>query len=402
MNLQIPAVGGGFEAVHAALLCLFWGGGGLIAYAYLFYPLAIALLARWRKAAAPENPHFAPESMSLVIAVHDEAARIGTRLDELTALVSRCGCPGEIIVVTDGCRDDTAQRARAHPSPSVRVVELAENQGKAHALTRGCALASGEILVFADARQRWAEGALRELIGNFAAPRIGAVSGELLLEAAPGAVAGVGLYWRYEKWLRRHESRVHSTVGVSGSIAAVRRRLFTPIPQGVLLDDVYWPLCVAMQGYRVLHDERAIAYDRLPDKPRDEFRRKVRTLSGNFQLLNVLPQSLLPWRNPLWVQFVSHKLLRLLVPWLLIGVFVSSALLPGWTYRFAFWAQVALYGLALLALTTGIGARARLAAAAASFVTLNAAAWLAFWVWISGGSRRAWHKVSYAEAEGSD
>ena len=245
-------------------------------------------------------------------------------------------------------------------------------------------MAKGDILVFADARQRWAAMSLQRLLENFNRPEVGAVTGELVLEVADGVLAGVGLYWRYEKWLRRNEGRLHSTVGVSGSISAVRRELFRPIPRGVLLDDLYWPLQVVMQGRRVVYDERAVAYDRLPERPADEFRRKVRTLSGNFQLAAVLPQALLPWRNPIWAQFVSHKLLRLVVPWMLLAVFLASSFLDGTLYRIALVAQVIFYGLALIALAGGAGSRWRVATAAAAFVVLNAAAWLAFWVWICG------------------
>jgi cellulose synthase/poly-beta-1,6-N-acetylglucosamine synthase-like glycosyltransferase len=385
--------------MHGCLLAVFWLGCALIAYTYLLYPLAVQLLARRTRDAVGAAATTGTRSFSLVIAVHDEAARIGARLRELVSLARGCG-DGEIIVVTDGCRDATAELARGVADPLVRVVELAENCGKSQALTRGCAVARGDILVFADARQRWAEDALAMLLSNFSQPQLGAVSGELVLETASGALAGVGLYWRYEKWLRRGESRLHSTVGVSGSIAAVRRELFQPIPRGILLDDVYWPLQVVMQGYRVVHDERARAYDCLPERARDEFRRKVRTLSGNYQLMTALPQLLSPRRNPIWVQFVSHKLLRLLVPWALIGVFLSSALLHGWPYQLAFWTQLLLYGAALLGLS-GVS-RSRIAQTAASFVTLNAAAWLAFWVWASGGSAAAWSKVHYQRVPGGE
>ena len=146
----------------------------------------------------------------------------------------------------------------------MRIIELSENEGKAQALSRGCAAAQGEILVFADARQRWAADALQRLLENFDRPGVGAVSGDLVIEAPPGVLAGVGLYWRYEKWLRRNEGRVHSTVGVSGSICAVRRQLFQADSPRVLLDDLYWPLEVVMQGRRVVYDGRALAYDRLP------------------------------------------------------------------------------------------------------------------------------------------
>jgi cellulose synthase/poly-beta-1,6-N-acetylglucosamine synthase-like glycosyltransferase len=256
-------------------------------------------------------------------------------------------------------------------------------------------VAKGDILVFADARQRWAAASLQRLLENFDRPEVGAVTGELMLAAPDGVLEGVGLYWRYEKWLRRNEGRLHSTVGVSGSISAVRRELFRPIPQGVLLDDLYWPLQVVMQGRRVVYDERAIAYDRLPERAKDEFLRKVRTLSGNFQLAAVLPQALLPWRNPIWAQFVSHKLLRLVVPWMLLAVFFASGLLEGAFYRIAFALQILFYGLAALMLGAGPRSRWRVATAVAGFVVLNAAAWLAFWVWVCGRTEGAWRKVAY-------
>jgi len=331
----------------------------------------------------------------VVLAVHDEGARITSRLDEIVALIAATRSPAEVIVVANGCRDDTAALARAHPSPLVHVIELTETAGKAHALTCGYEAAKGNLLVFADARQPWAADSLQRLLENFASPEVGAVSGQLVIEAASGVLAGVGLYWRYERWLRRNEGRLHSTVGVSGSICAVRRELFRPIPRGVLLDDLYWPLQVVMQGRRVVYDERALAYDRLPDRPVDEFRRKVRTLSGNFQLAAMLPQALLPWRNPIWVQFFSHKLLRLVIPWLLMAVFFASALVNAPLYRTFFLAQLLFYGLAASVLAFGPASGWRVGTVAASFVVMNAAAWLAFWVWICGRSDAAWKKVAY-------
>src|SRR5262249_30005722 len=154
--------------------------------------------------------------------------------------------------------------------------------------------------------------------------------------------------------------------------SAVRRELFRPIPPGTVLDDVYWPLQVALQGYRVIHDRRALAYDRLPERAADEFRRKVRTLSGNFQLFTRLPAALLPWRNPVWFQLISHKLLRLVVPWALLGVFLTSLLLPGQFYRTLFWYQVIFYVVAVGGLANTTEARPRLLSAAGSFVVLNA------------------------------
>jgi cellulose synthase/poly-beta-1,6-N-acetylglucosamine synthase-like glycosyltransferase len=205
----------------------------------------------------------------------------------------------------------------------------------------------------------------------------------------------VGLYWSFEKWLRRQESRTGCQVGVTGAISAVRRELFRPIPPGTLLDDVYWPLQVALQGKRVIHDQRALAYDRLPECTHDEFRRKVRTLAGNFQLLTRLPQALVPLLSPVWFQFLSHKLLRLPVPWALLALLAASAMLPGWFYFSALLVQLAFYTLAILGLLSNGHLVGRIGTAAASFLVLNGAAWVAFWVWISGRAGQSWTKARY-------
>ncbi len=366
----------------------------LVAYTCLLYPLLMAVRARLR----PERRTVGrfDGSVSIVLAVHNEAGRIIGRLKELTELLAASGRDGEILVVSDGSTDATVERARSFAEHGVRVLEMKENVGKAAALSRACAAARGDILVFADVRQTWKSDALETLLRNFADPAVGAVSGELVVESSPGVMAGVGLYWRYEKWLRQTEAAVHSTVGVTGAICALRRELFRPIPAGTVLDDVYWPLQVAMQGYRVVHDREALAFDRLPERPRDEFRRKVRTLSGNFQLVCRLPAALAPWRCPLWFSLLSHKLLRLTLPWALLGMFLASCSaveLP--LFRILLVLQVAGYVLGLLSLWSNHWASSRLVSAAGSFLVLNAAAWLAFWIWITGNTSKSWSKIQY-------
>ncbi len=374
----------------------FWLAAFCVLYPYLLYPVLAWALARLRnRPVRPTGP--APRSVSVVVAAHNEAKNIGRRLDEMTALLDAAGLDGEIIVVSDGSTDSTATAARAHPSPLVRVLELAERAGKAAALSQGCAAASREILVFADVRQTWAVDALPRMLANFADPAVGAVSGDLIVQAPDGALAGVGLYWRFEKWLRRQESRLWSGVGATGAISAVRREVFRPIPRGTILDDVYWPMGVVMQGRRVVHDERAHAFDRLPDRTADEFRRKVRTLSGCLQLATRLPAALAPWRNPIWLQFLSHKMMRLAAPWALLALMTTSLLAPGPFYRAAFACQAVCYAAALLGLWTP-AARCRPFAAAASFLVLNAAAWVAFWVWATGRTERTWVKAAYRDA----
>ena len=315
-------------------------------------------------------------------------------------MLAATGLDGEIIVISDGSTDRTADLAKERSSLGVQVLELPENAGKAEALAHGSAAARGEVIVLADARQRWAPDALESLLQNFTDPAVGGVSGDLSIDSGPGMLSGVGRYWQYEKWIRRNESMCHSTVGVTGAISAVRRALFPRIPRGTVLDDVYWPMRVVLNGYRVVHDQRAIAYDRLPDKANDEFKRKLRTLTGNFQLVALLPALLVPWRNPIWFQFVSHKIMRLLVPWALLALFAASIMLPQPFYRLALVAQAALYGLGLAGILLPGRSRLPLASTAGSFIMLNAAAFLAFWAWIMGGkSTDYWHKAAYHEAE---
>jgi cellulose synthase/poly-beta-1,6-N-acetylglucosamine synthase-like glycosyltransferase len=389
------------------LAVLFWLSVSCVLYTYLGYPLALAVAARLRPAPPIAASDTVGLAVSVALAAHNEELRIAARIRELAGLVAGRPAGGEVIVVSDGSTDHTVAVAEAAASAAesatgrrvpVRVLVQERRSGKAVALNRAHAAARHPLLVFADARQSWADDALERLTARFADPAVGAVSGDLVVESAPGVMAGVGLYWRFEKWLRRTETRFDTMVSVTGCISAVRRELFATLPAGTLLDDVYWPLSVGMRGYRVVHEGDARAYDHLPERARDEFRRKVRTLAGNFQLMALLPAALLPWRNRLWWQFVSHRVLRLVVPWALLAALVASAAMSGVAPRVALAAQVGGYLMGLAGCLPSIAARSRLAAAIASFLVLNAAAWVAFWVWISGRSSRSWGKVQYDRA----
>jgi len=387
------------------LEALFWLSAACVAYTYAGYPLILALAARLRPAQPIQGLSALDIPVSVVVAAHNEEARIGTRVRELVGLVGARLGGGEVVVVSDGSTDRTVEEAQSAASDAqssaggrvaVRVLVHEPNEGKALALNQGHAAARHPVIVFADARQSWAKDAIDLLVAAFADKRVGAVSGDLVVESAPGVMAGVGLYWRFEKWLRRTESRFDSMVSVTGCIAAVRRELFPVLPAGTILDDVYWPLSIAISGYRVVHEERAKAFDRLPEQVRDEFRRKVRTLAGNFQLMARMPGVLLPWRNRLWWQFVSHRALRLVVPWSLLAMLTIAAALPGSPYRVILWGQVIFYVLGLAGCRPAVARRSRLAAAIASFLILNSAAWAAFWVWGSGRASRTWRKTEYA------
>ncbi len=366
----------------------------LIAYAWAGYAMLAWVLARVfprpvRRCTA------APTAISIVVAAYNEVANIERRIHELLELLARFDPESELIVVSDGSTDGTEVVARRMKHPQLRVIEQPRNMGKATALNTGVAAASNHIIVFADARQRWAPDAILCMLGNFADQTVGAVSGNMVLENHDGTLAGVGLYWKLEKFIRHNESRRFSTVQVSGSISAVRKGLYESIPPGTILDDMYWPLGVAMRGYRVIHEPRAYAYDRLPEKSRDEFRRKVRTLSGNLQLVMLRPTLLLPLRNPSWFALVNHKLLRLVVPWAMLGALFACTVSAELLLREALLAQLLLYGVGVLALVWRPVGRNRVANAIASLMMLNAAAAVAWYVYAAGRSGTSWKKVRY-------
>lgn len=339
---------------------VFWASTFVIVYIYLGYPL---LLAAWARI-SPRPTHKARldgagpwPSISIVVAARNEAARLPGRVTNLLEL----HYPGhrEIVVVSDGSTDGTLHtlreflRAKSVGAAAVRVMEVPAG-GKPLALNAGVAAATGDILIFADARQRFSADALVELAANFADPLVGGATGELVLDCEHSSGSdstigdGVGLYWKYEKWLRRNESAIWSTLGATGAIYALRRSLWTPLPAETLLDDVLAPMRAVLQGYRIVFEERAVAFDRASVDAQTESRRKTRTLAGNYQILAQEPRLLLPVVNPVWVQYVSHKIGRLLIPWALLLAFVSSALLAPsrWYYAAALTVQVGFYGLA--------------------------------------------------------
>jgi cellulose synthase/poly-beta-1,6-N-acetylglucosamine synthase-like glycosyltransferase len=238
-------------------------------------------------------------------------------------------------------------------------------------------LNAGDVLLFVDARQRFAPGSLQALVENFADPAVGGATGELVLdsEARPSSDStvgeGLGLYWRYEKWMRRSESRVWSTLGATGAIYALRRSLWRPLPESTLLDDVLAPMRTVLAGYRMVFDERARAFDRASSDAATETRRKKRTLAGNYQILAQEPRLLLPIVNPVWLQYLSHKVGRLIVPWALMALLLSSLVLAGTgaIYVVALVLQLLFYGLA--AAGAAREARQRMSSVAFTFVVLN-------------------------------
>lgn len=362
---------------------MFWIAAAVVVYTYIGY--AAWLWVRAWLFPQPVRRGFCQPSVSIVMVVRNEENVLREKLTNLLELnypEDRC----EVVIVSDGSTDRTEMILRECADSRVRIVLKQLSQGKACGLNDGISLAQGELVMFTDARQKIEPGALQLLVENFADPEIGCVSGELMLgDPAKGESAeGMSLYWLVEKKVRELEAASGSVVGATGAFYAVRRELLNSIPEGTILDDVYIPMEVVRQGKRVIFEPGARAWDR-PDLGEErEFARKVRTLSGNYQILQLAPW-LLSRQNPLRFEFVSHKLLRLMVPFALAILLVSSAFLPGRLYRTALLLQLMVYGLSLLAqLHLGRGPLGRAANVASTFVVLNTAAVVAFVNFVAG------------------
>lgn len=372
---------------------LFYASIAIIVYAYLLYPAIMVMWARLRPRRIEKRYRHVP--VSVVIAARNEEENISSRIENLLAQEYPHALL-EVVVVSDGSGDRTAELARQFANRGVNVIECSSPVGKAAALNIGVASASHGIVVFADARQRFSPNAIAELVSVFHDETVGGVSGELILVASEdvGEVhEGVGLYWKYEKLIRRSESAVASVVGATGSIYAVRRRLYQPLEPHTLLDDFLVPMRIVLQGYRVVFIRAARAFDLSSQTAKREFARKVRTLAGNFQAVAMEPRLLSARENPVMFQFVSHKLMRLVVPYCCVAALVTSALLPGPLYAAAFALQTIFYALGILNLTPlRTSPVATLFRISWTFIVLNAAAVMGLWVFLTGQERMVWRK----------
>ena len=364
---------------------MFWVSAAVIGYAYVGYPLWLWLRSWWSPWPVLRGPGL--PAVSAVMVVRNEESAIARKLENLLTL----DYPHEmleVVTVSDGSSDGTemilAEFERR--DPRVRVVVKPDSKGKAAGLNDAIALARGDVLLFTDARQQLEPGALRFLTENFGDAQVGAASGELMLgDPASGETAkGMGLYWRIEKKIRELESASGSVAGATGAIYCARRALLDPLPEGTILDDVLLPMQVVRRGSRVIFDSRARAWDSPDLGESREFSRKVRTLSGNYQLLQLAPW-LLSSANAIRFEFISHKLSRLIVPFALLGLLIASIVLRAPLYRAALGAQLVFYALSLAALGgMKVGPLSRVADAARTFVVLNSAALMAFVNFVTG------------------
>lgn len=339
-----------------------------VLYVVVLYPLLLVGLARRKRRAVRKE--WSPRRISVLIPVRDGEAWIERKLRS----VADSDYPPdllEIVVVSDGSTDGTDRIAAGFAG--IRLIRIPWS-GKAAALNAGMLAASGEILVFTDARQLIDRLALRRLIECFADPEVGVVSGEpSILLGNSHAEADIGLYYRYETRLRTSQGEIDSVPFATGCLYAIRHELAAPLPSDTILDDVELPIRAFLKGYRCILEPTARVYD-YPTALPAEFRRKMRTMAGLYQLVWRHPRLLTP-ANRMWLHFLSHKLGRLMLPFALMAIAAATVSeIHGWGLWLA-GPQVLCYGLALADLAVPQEWKVkRLTSPLRSFVVLMAAA----------------------------
>ena len=256
----------------------------------------------------------------------------------------------EIIVISDCSDDGTDEAVQAFNRPNVKLLRMPDRGGKTLGLNAAVQVSLGEILVFSDANAMYEQQALRNITRNFFDPKVGAVIGESAYADSEGnAQESESLYWKYETNIKVLETSIGSVVGGDGAIYAIRKTLYKPMPADALSDFVN-PIQIVMSGYRCIYEPTAKSIEEATDNMEKEFRRKVRIVNRAWRALWAMPSVLNPFKYGFFsIEVLSHKLLRWLVPGILLVLFLISIPLSGtgYIYSFALVAQVALYGFAV-------------------------------------------------------
>jgi len=324
------------------MTAVFWCSFALLVYVYAGYPALAWLLARLfgrEPAKQPITP-----MVSLLIPAFNEEAHLEHKLRNSLALdypKQRL----EIVVASDGSTDQTDAIAGRFASQGARLVVMPRNIGKSAMLGRVVPQLVGEIVVFSDASSELASDSVRSIVANFADAQVGCVSGLYRLHHPQDVRGeGEGLYWRYETWIKRQESRLHSILGAHGAFYGIRRRLFHPPGDASINDDYLIPMRIVEQGYRAVYEPAAVSCEREVASVEGEFARRVRIAMGNCQQIVALPGLLLPTRGWVALCFVSHKILRTLAPLALLSMAAGSFTLAWPLSGVALSLQALLYG----------------------------------------------------------
>ncbi|MBI5932757.1 MAG: glycosyltransferase family 2 protein [Chloroflexi bacterium] len=337
-----------------SLAALFWLSVGSILYTYFGYPLLVTLLARLRPPLRFAEPKEDLPLVTLLIAAYNEELAIEEKIKNSLNL----DYPKDrlqILIVNDGSSDRTRDILDEYVGRGIEAFHQPQRGGKMAAITRGVSEARGDIILFSDANNTYQANTIKQIIAPFSDPHISAVSGAKVIEKGDGGLGeSEGLYWKYESFIKKQESRLGSCTSATGEILAIRKGKYVAPPQGIINDDFYIAMQVVRQGDRLVYAPEAKSSERVSPTAQDEIKRRSRINAGRYQSF-ALAKHTLPINNPLLMwQIFSHKFLRLMLPFLMIGAALTNlaiVLIPAASNNF--WlilliGQAAFYGLALL------------------------------------------------------
>ncbi|MBN9520044.1 glycosyltransferase family 2 protein [bacterium] len=375
-----------------------WASLAVVAFAYVGYPALVFALSRvfGRKPARPVVSDAELPAVSLLVAAYNEEVDIEARVLNALSLDYPRG-KLEVVIATDGCTDGTAGIVRRYAPYGVRLVEYAQNAGKATVLNRTVPQLTGEVVVLSDANTHMAPDAVRRLAEWFVDPAVGVACGRLVLTDPRTGLNVDGVYWKYETFLKKCESRLGALLGANGAIYAVRRELFPPVRPGTMIDDFVIPLAAKRQsGCRIVYDAQAVAVEETAPTIGAEFGRRVRIGTGGFQSIGMLWSLLSPRHGWVAVTFLCHKILRWVCPFFLVTALASNAVLaaePGYAVLFA--AQLGFYALAVAGHFLPAGPRwLRYLRLPTLFATMNAALLLGFVRWLTRPQNGTWRRTA--------
>jgi cellulose synthase/poly-beta-1,6-N-acetylglucosamine synthase-like glycosyltransferase len=388
---------------------LFWVSVVATIYTYFGYPILITLLASFRSQPPLHSQNGVPVVITLLIAAYNEEIAIEDKIKNSLAI----DYPREnfqILIVTDGSSDRTPQIVEAYTSRGVELMHQPERRGKMAAINRAIAQTRGEIVVFSDANNFYQPDTIRKLVAPFSDPTIGAVSGAKVIQKGDGSLGeSEGLYWKYESFIKKQESTFASCTSAAGEILALRKHLFEPPPSNVINDDFFLAMQVLRKGFRVSYAPDAKSSERVSQTAQDEIIRRTRINAGRYQAI-ALARQFLPINRPVLIwQIVSHKFMRPLVPFFMIGALVASLLSVLFPNNGGFWAlghpfgsiflalQIIFYALALLGSriqqSEGQNKLMRLLYLPTFLTNSNLAALNGFFRFICGGEGHLWQRI---------
>jgi len=298
-----------------------------VLYVYTGYPLIIFMIAAIRRKNVQKKDDFEP-TVSLIIAAFNEQDVIEEKLNNSLSLdypKDRL----ELIVFSDASTDRTDEIVKKYENKNVRLIQLQKRKGKTAGQNLSVTRASGDIILFSDANAIYRKDAIRKIVRNFYDQSVGCVCGELIYFSEDKSLIGdaESVYWDYEKFLKRQEDRAASILGANGSIYALRKELFVPLPDETISDFIE-PFKIIEQGYRVIYEPAALSFEQSTTDFQEEYQRKKRIINRSFSSLIYYKTFLNPLKYPmLSFQLISHKLLRWLIPIYLLVIFLVNLFL---------------------------------------------------------------------------